>query len=154
MVSPVALSIRGEGSGVPSLLGEPGLEGYGEAPENGECWVGESVNKKIRGSICQNDRWLTNIFIQPSPLLSSVVVPTDDSSVAMRPIRSNFCNKCLPLNIPSLLMFTRHSPFGLPSSGISGLMPAVKWGFGADLFTDQSDNIKLGQKRYLMEVPP
>lgn len=50
-----AVSGRGEATGVPSLLGDPGLEVKGEAPGYGEFCVGESVNRKIRGSICQNE---------------------------------------------------------------------------------------------------
>ena len=38
-----------------SLFGELGREGYGEAPGNGECSVGDSVNKYMRASSCQNE---------------------------------------------------------------------------------------------------
>ena len=46
---------RDEAVTFPSLLGDPGLEGKGEAPGNGDCCVGESVKRKIRGSSCQKE---------------------------------------------------------------------------------------------------
>ena len=103
-----AVSGLGEGTVFVSRFGDPGLDGKGDAPGYGECWVGERVKRKMRGSICQNDVWLTNIFVQPSPLLSSDVAPTHDSSLAIRPILSSFGSRCFPLNMPSRLILTRH----------------------------------------------
>ena len=85
-----------------SLLGELGRELKGDAGGNGELLVGDKVKRKMRGSICQNARWLVNISIQPSPLSFSSA-PTVDCSLAIRPILSSFERRCLPLNIPSLL---------------------------------------------------
>lgn len=78
-----------------------------------------------------------------------------DSSLAIRPILSNLGNRYLPLNMPSLLILIRHGPFGLPASGISGLIPLVRCGFGAGLVLESvSSPAKRGQDKYLMEIPP
>ena len=48
----------------------------------------------------------------------SVSVPTQESSEAIKPMRSSFCKVFFPLNIPSLLILIRQSSFGLPASGV------------------------------------
>lgn len=127
---------RGDVTVVPSLFGDPGREGIGEAPGKGECWVGERVKRNMRASICQNEVWLTNMWDQPSPFLSSLEAPTEDSSVLIRPILSNLGSKFLPFKMPSLLILIFHRPFGRPSSGIFGFTPSLRCGFGAGCETE------------------
>ena len=68
---------------------------------------------------CQNVRRDMNISDQPSAVSSSTLIPTDESSVVIRPIRSSFCMRYLPRSTPSLLIFMRHSPLGRASFGVS-----------------------------------
>lgn len=89
--------------------------------DGAECsgFAGTSVKTKIRGSICQKLRRLTNMRDQaPDSCVSLGSSPTEDSSDAMSPMRSSFCSRLRPLKIPSLLRWMRHSPFGLPVSGV------------------------------------
>lgn len=95
------------------------------------------VNRKIRASICQKDRRLTNVSAHPVGNRTSVSVPTHESSLAINPIRSNFCNVFFPLKIPSLLILMRHSSFGLPLSGVNAEASVKTWGFGGSLWKYQ-----------------
>lgn len=116
----------GRGDSLPSpRLGEFVREPKGELDGKGDPTMGDSVKRNMRGSICQNARRVTNIFLKPSASFSSVLVPTLESSVVIRPIRSSLASRCLPLNMPSRLMLMRHSPFGLPSSGIFSVVEFV-----------------------------
>src|SRR5271170_2334640 len=108
------------GRGEPPLRsGEDGLEGYGEVAGKGEGCKGASVKRKSRGSICQNDLLLTNVSAQPVGFRTSVSVPTQESSLAINPIRSSFCKVFLPLKMPSRLILIRQSAFGRPLSGVT-----------------------------------
>lgn len=81
--------------------------------------AGASVNRNNRGSNCQKLLLLTNILSQaPESWFSFGSSPTELSSVAIRPMRSSFCNKLRFLKIPSRLMLIRQSPLGLPNSGV------------------------------------
>lgn len=92
-------------------VGEPGCE----------CGARRSlgwVKRKSLPGICQNILRDTNMRFQPWPL-SSQSVPTADSNVVMRPMRSSFGMRCRPLSTPSRLMPMRHSPRGFPESGVA-----------------------------------
>lgn len=149
--------MSGLGGIAPSpLFGELGRDGNGEDPPGkGEFVAGERVNKNSRGSSCQNERWLTNILDQPSPFRSLVDDPALESSVLIKPIRSSFGRRCLPLKMPSRLILTRHWPFGLPFCGIIGFTPIVRWGFGAGLSRESAWwKETVSHFPYLMEIPP
>ena len=80
--------------------------------------MGVRVKRNSFGESCQNVRRETNISVQPSVDLSSVLEPTVESSEAIKPILSNFGSRLRPRKIPSLFIYIRHSPLGLPSFGV------------------------------------
>lgn len=106
--------------GRPSRVGDACRDWNGVNAGDGELAArGVKVKRKRRGSSCQKLRRLTNILDQ---LLESLVSigcrPTEESSVAIKPIRSSFWSKLRPLKMPSRLMLMRHSPFGRPLVGV------------------------------------
>lgn len=129
------MSVRGEFW--PSLAGDDGLEGNGEADGNGEWLIGKGVKRKIRASSCQNDLLLTKISFHPAGSLKLVSVPTQDSSLATNPMRSNFCIRFLPFKIPSRFILIRQSAFGLPASGVRVDASVMTCGLGGSLWKYQ-----------------
>jgi hypothetical protein len=129
------ISLRGELW--PSLTGEAGLDGNGEAVGKGEWLTGERVNRKRRASICQNDLLLTKISFQPAGSLILVSVPTVESSLATKPIRSSFCIRFLPFRMPSRFIRMRQSAFGLPASGVKDDASVITCGLGGSLWKYQ-----------------
>lgn len=95
------------------------------------------MKRKILGSICQKVFLLTNVSAHPLGSRTSVSVPTHESSLAMRPIRSSFCNVFLPLKIPSLLILMRQSSLGLPASGVKADAAVKAYGLGGSLWKYQ-----------------
>ena len=91
--------------------GEPGWEGV----SRGAGW---RVKRKRRAGICQKAFWETNIRDHANSLFWAVA-PTAESRLATKPIRSSLGSKFFPRSTPSLLMFMRHSPRGLPVSGVA-----------------------------------
>jgi hypothetical protein len=112
-------------------VGEPGRDWYGDPVGKGDWDIGDRVNRYNLGSSCQNALRLTNIFVHPSADDSSCDMPTLDSSDAISPMRSNLGSTTLPLNTPSLFMLMRHSPSGLPASGVSLDSSFVTWRGGS-----------------------
>jgi hypothetical protein len=103
-----------------SLIGEFGLECTGDGKDD-VCAVpeaGDSVKRYILASICQNVLRVTYILLYPASVLSSILQPTLESSVVIKPILSSFASKFFPLNMPSLLMCIFQSPRGRPSSAV------------------------------------
>ncbi len=125
------MSLRGEFWH--SLAGDAGLDGNGEADELDELLTGERVKRKIRASMCQNDLLLTNISFQPAGSLTSGSVPTQESSLATKPMRSSFCIRFLPFRMPSLFILIRQSAFGLPASGVKDDASVIICGLGGSL---------------------
>lgn len=117
--------------------GEAGREGNGDACGYGECCRGAIVNRNMRASICQKERRLTKVSAHPVGNRTSVSVPTQESSLAINPIRSSFCNVFFDLKIPSLLILMRHSSLGLPLSGVNADASVKIWGFGGSLWKYQ-----------------
>lgn len=97
--------------------GELGRLPYGVAGKT-EPVAGDRVKRKSFAESCQNVRLEMNISVHPSGVFSSGGSPTDDSSDASNPIRSNFCMRFRPRKTPSLLTFSLHSPFGLAPCGV------------------------------------
>lgn len=91
-------------------IGDPGWELVGFV-------AGWRVKRNRRPGICQNIFWDTNMLAH-SRLVSSMEDPTAESSVAIRPILSSLGIRLRPLSTPSLFMFMRQSPFGLPSAAV------------------------------------
>jgi hypothetical protein len=79
--------------------------------------VGVRVKRNSFGETCQNDRRDTNMAVYPAAG-SPASQPTEESSHAIKPILSNFGNRCFPRNTPSLLMLMRQSALGLASRGV------------------------------------
>ena len=117
----------------PARSGEEGREGNGDCDGKGECCCGARVKRKSFASICQNERWLTKVSDQPEGNLTSVSVPTQESSLVIRPIRSNFGKVFFPLKMPSLLIFILQSNFGLPASGVKEDASVRSCGLGRSL---------------------
>ncbi len=95
------------------------------------------VKRKILASICQKDLRLTKVSAQPLGSRISVSVPTEDSSLIIKPILSNFCKVFFPLKIPSLLILMRQSIFGLPNSGVKADSSVRTCGLGDSLWKYQ-----------------
>lgn len=129
-VASMGASVCGVAMGDPSGAGDAFRDRKGGV--EGRPRLGASVKRNRRGSSCQKLRRLTNIVDQ---LLESRVSmgwrPTEESSVAIRPIRSSFWRRFRPLKIPSRLMFTRHTPFGRPSGGVMLDAAVSRWRSGS-----------------------
>lgn len=91
-------------------IGEPGWELVG-------LLAGWRVKRNRRPGICQNIFCDTNMLAH-SKLVSSMDDPTAESRVAIRPILSSLGIRLRPLNTPSLFIFMRQSPRGLPSGAV------------------------------------
>lgn len=121
------------GSGERSLLslrtGEFGRLLRGD-PGKVDPTLGVSVKRNNFADNCQKVLWEMNISDHPSGVFSSGSKPVEESSDVTKPIRSSFCIRFRPLSTPSLLMFMRHSPLGLPKSGVFFEASVVRNGEG------------------------
>lgn len=75
--------------------GELGRLLYG-LPGNEDPFAGERVNRNSFAGICQNALLVVNISDQPFGVFSSWLIPTEESSEVISPIRSSFCIKFRP----------------------------------------------------------
>ena len=113
--------------------GLDGLDVKGDCEGSGLCGTGARVKRKRRGSIIQKARRETKQSVQPSGQRESVSMPTVESSLVIRPMRSSLGRTLRVLKIPSLLILTRQSPFGRPDSGVSDEASVVRCGEGGSL---------------------
>ena len=90
------------------------------------------MKRNILGSTCQNARRDTKHSAQPSGDRASVSVPTLESSVVMRPIRSSLGRMLRDLKMPSRRMLTRQSARGRPVSGVDAdELVVIYWAGGS-----------------------
>jgi hypothetical protein len=100
-------------------------------PGNEEPVVGVRVKRKSFAESCQNVRRDVNISDHPSGVFSSGANPTLESSDVISPIRSSFGMRFRPRNTPSRFILIRHSPLGLPSSGVFFEDSVIRYGEGS-----------------------
>ena len=110
-------------------IGEPGRLLTGEP--GWELWrVGCRVKRKRPLGICQKVRLETNISSQPW-WFSSMPVPTAESIVLIKPMRSSLGIMFRVRRTPSRLMRMRHSPRGRASGGVPRDSLVSRYGSGS-----------------------
>ena len=110
--------------------GELGRLPNGDAG-NEDPAVAVSVKRNSFADSCQYVRLEMNISDQPTGVFSSGTTPTDESSQDTNPILSSFWIKFRPRSTPSRLILMRHSPLGLPASGVFFDCSVFKYGDGS-----------------------